>query len=100
MTDPDRGTPATTAVPTPFPRSRSAAAADGEDQLPTTLTMRADQLLDALPDPTYVVDVELTDEDVDCRVVWVSTALAEATGYPVEELRGLAPRLVTSEGGG
>lgn len=98
MTDPVRGTPATAAVPTPFPRRRTTVPDAAE--LPTTLMVRADQLLDALPDPTYVVDVTLEDEDVDCRVVWVSTALAAATGYPVAELRERAPRLVTRDGGG
>src|SRR5690606_5279351 len=97
MTDPVRGTPATAAVPTPFPRRRTTVPDAAE--LPTTLMVRADQLLDALPDPTYVVDVTLEDEDVDCRVVWVSTALAAATGYPVAELRERAPRLVTRDGG-
>jgi len=94
MTDPVRGVPAATAVPAP--PSGPAEGRATHDQRPVTLTVRSDQLLDALPDPTYVVDVDLAAEPVRCTVVWVSDALAHATGYSVEELRVTAPELVTA----
>ncbi|WP_324649337.1 SpoIIE family protein phosphatase [Georgenia sp. H159] len=99
MTDPVRGVPATTAVPTPFPGDLHQARPRPEnDAPPAALTVRSDQLLEALPDPTYVVDVDLRDDPLACRVVWVSDALADATGYSVPELRDLAPDLVTTAG--
>ncbi len=96
MTDPVRGLPATTAVPDPS-NGPSAPHPEPGAVLTGSVTVPADELLDALPDPTYVVDVDLRAEPLDCRVVWVSTALAEATGYSVEELREWAPALVTAD---
>ena len=97
MTDPVRGVPATAAVPT----SRLGVVTETEDEqsgrAPATLTVRSDQLLDALPDPTYVVDVDFAQKlSPDCRVVWVGHALADATGFSQEELLVTAPQLVTA----
>lgn len=99
MTDPVRGVPATAPVPAPRLRGADEQDARHAECSPVTLTVRPDQLIDALPDPTYIVDVDLHPEPSECHVVWVSDALADATGYSVEELRTTAPALVTATSG-
>jgi len=97
MTDRVCGVPADAAVPPP-PTEGSSHPWEGPVPLPEDFALRPVELLEALPDPSYVVDIDLRPEPLECRVVWVSTALAEATGHSVAELADIAPHLVTTPG--
>ncbi|PYF98396.1 PAS domain S-box-containing protein [Georgenia satyanarayanai] len=101
MTGPDSGVPAPVDSPTPpegVIRTHPGRRAEPARELPETFLGRSEHLLEALPDPTYVVDVDLSTRPAGYRVVWVSSSLAQMTGYSVAELRDSAPELVTAHG--
>ena len=101
MTGPDGGTPAPVDSPTApdgLIRTHPPRLAEHVVELPEALGVRSEQLLEALPDPTYVVDVDLSTQPAGYRVVFVSSSLAQMTGYSVAELRDSAPELVTTHG--
>ncbi|MCM3660352.1 SpoIIE family protein phosphatase [Georgenia satyanarayanai] len=101
MTGPDSGVPAPVDSPTPphgTVRMRPTRPVEPPRELPEALAVRSEHLLEALPDPTYVVDIDLSTRPASSRVVWVSSSLAEMTGYSVAELRESAPRLVGTHG--
>src|SRR5699024_3617166 len=62
MPDPVDGVPASAVTP-----DRLGAPLEAAER-PGALTVRSDQLLDALPDPTYVVDVDLAGDPGACSV--------------------------------
>src|SRR5699024_5999958 len=54
---------------------------------PAEIGSSAAQVLDALPDPVVVLDIDLDDPHEPWSVVWAGRALLAATGYDAAALR-------------